>query len=180
MLVALVTTAMAAAQPSLHTELVTLEKLVEAERWTDAAKLSRQIDARIAKDAPLEVFDGRALAAPAQGLGIYHELPDGVVRGDDLYVYAQIRGHSLREIEAWHELHLVSDLVVLDAEGGELARDTAFGESKFRSRAAHRDTFVNIAVRVHGLPGGKYRIRLVVHDRIGGKDGSVEIPFAIR
>jgi hypothetical protein len=56
----------------------------------------------------------------------------------------------------------------------------AFGESRFRARAAHRDTFVNIALRVHGLPAGKYRIVLVVHDEIGHKKGSVEIPFVMR
>jgi hypothetical protein len=179
MLGALFVAALTAVQPSLHPDLVALGKLVETERWADAARLAREVEARIAKQAPLEVIDGRALAAPADGLGIYHELPDGLVRGDELYLYAQVRGHALRKIEAWHELHLVSDLIVLDAKGRELARDMAFGESRFRARAVHRDTFVNIALRVRGLPAGKYRVVLVVHDVIGHKEGSVEIPFVM-
>jgi hypothetical protein len=167
----------APAEATLAVELLGLERAVSRSAWGEAVTLARAIEARLADKAPLEVTDGQALAEPASGLGIYHRLADGVVRQSELYLYAQVRNHGVRQVTAGHELHLVSDLIVLDALGNELARDDAFGESRFVARAVPRDTFVNIALRVTGLDAGAYVARLVVHDRIGGKSRSVDIPF---
>lgn len=165
--------------PPLGKEIGRLPALIKAGRWTEASALARSIEAHIAQMAPLEVFDGQALKEPAMGLGIYERLDDGLVAGEELFLYAQVRNHGLQAKKNGYELVLVSDLIVLDAKGKELARDEGFGESRFTAHARHRDAFVNIALRAKGLPSGKYIARLVVHDRIKRSSGRVDIPFAM-
>ena len=133
----------------------------------------------LAEKAPLEVLDGRLLRAPAEGLGIYREAPRGRVRGPEIFRYAHVRNHLSRRVRQGYQLHLVTDLIVLDEEGGVLASDKAFGVSRYTSRTEHRDTFVNIGVKSAGLPPGNYTMRLVIHDRVGGKVGKVEIPVVM-
>ena len=154
-----------------------LKKLIKKNELSAAAAELRTISQEVEKQAPLEIVDARILYKPAEGLGIYKPLPLGRVMGDELYIYAQLRQHNLRQKGNRWELHLVSDLIILDENGAELARDEGFGESRFSARAEHRDTFVNIAVRAVGLPDGDYRVRLVIHDRIGKKSAQVEMPF---
>ena len=166
-------------QSDLATNLGALAKQVAAKNWVQAAATNRRLDRLIADLAPLEVPDIQVLAVPPQGLGMYTPLYKGVVRSPEILIYAQVRNHGLRSVHGFYELHLVSDLVVLDAAGKELGRDEALGESRYTARAMHRDTFVLIAVRTQGLPAGKYRIRLILHDRISKKRAQAETPFVI-
>ena len=78
--------------------------------WPGALQLIRELEARVAARAPLEVLDGQVLSEPAQGLGIYKLLAGGVVPGPELYLYAQVRNHGVRASAAGYELHLSSDL----------------------------------------------------------------------
>jgi hypothetical protein len=174
----LLSVALLAADLPLAKESDALKRAIVARDVVATAAAARDIERAAALLAPLEVFDGQALATPPEGLGIYDPLPNGVVRSEELFFYAQVRNHTVRTLPGgWHELHLVTDLVVIDAEGAEVARDMAFGESRFTARAVHRDTFVVIALRVKGLPAGRYRVRLVVHDQVSARKGEVEIPF---
>ena len=161
-----------------------LERRVQAGDWAGAAELSREIERAVADRAPLQIVDLQVLGAPPEGLGMYTELFGGEVRGEDLYVYAQVRNHAIRAAHGFHELHLVTDLVLLDAKGAELARDPALGESRFNARTPHRDTFVVIALRTAGLAPGDYRLRVVLHDEIarargGDRSAAKEVSFRI-
>lgn len=176
----LVTSVLAAGpQTSLEQGTLRLTELIKKQAWSDAALQARELEAAVAARAPLGVSSGRLLTRPAEGLGIYEEAKGGLVRGEEMFFYAEVRHYGLRPVDKRFLLHLRSDIIVLDEAGQELARDEGFGESRFTARARHRDTFVNIAVRATGLPRGKYRMRLVIHDKIGGKRGQVEIPFGI-
>ncbi|MBI5507795.1 MAG: hypothetical protein HY903_03470 [Deltaproteobacteria bacterium] len=169
-----------AAEVPLERELAAVKKTLASGDRLAAAGAARDLERAVAVRAPLEVFDGRALIAPAFGLGMYDPVQGGVVRGDELFLYAQVRNHTTRALAGgWYEVQLESDLIVLDAAGAELARDIGFGESRFTARAVHRDTFVNVALRTKGLATGSYRVRLVVHDKATSRTGEVEIPFAI-
>ncbi len=160
-------------------DVATLKRLVAEESWAEAAALARSLDARIGERAPLVVTDRQALAAPPQGYGMYVPAHGGVIRHGELFLYAEVQNHGNRQTAAGFELHLVSDLIVLDGAGQEIARDPAFAASRFTAATPHRDTFVVVALRTRGLPPGKYRARLQIHDRIGKKRGEVEIPFQI-
>jgi hypothetical protein len=163
----------AAAEPRVY------EKQAAAGKWGDAAATARALEATAAAKAPLEVVDVQLLGAPPEGLGMYTPLPDARARGPEVYLYAQVRNHGLRETHGFFELHLVSELVIYDASGAELARDTNFGESRFTARVPHRDTFVVIALRPAGLPSGEYRVQLVLHDEIGKKSGKGETRLVV-
>ncbi|OGQ85897.1 MAG: hypothetical protein A2289_24825 [Deltaproteobacteria bacterium RIFOXYA12_FULL_58_15] len=158
-----------------------LSKLVAQEKWDKAAEWVRLIETRVSERAALEVIDGQVLVKPPAGLGIYERAGGGVVRGDEVYLYAQVRNHQVRQLGEGFELHLVTDLIIYDAdaENVEIARDSGYGESRFVARTPHRDTFVVIALRRKGLPSGAYVVRLVVHDRIGKNRGNIDIPFKI-
>ena len=148
----------------------------------DAARAHREAfeqERALAEKAPLEVLDGRLLREPAAGLGIYSEVRGGRVAGPEIFLYAHVRNHLSRRVRRGYQLHLVTDLIVLDEAGGVLATDRGFGVSRYTSRTEHRDTFVNIGVKSAGLPPGNYTMRLVIHDRIGGKVGEVEIPVVM-
>jgi hypothetical protein len=170
---------LALAAPDVGELLKSLGADAKAGRWSKVARQVRELEMVARREAPLEVTDGQALAAPAEGLGIYKPLEGGVVRASELFLYAQVANHGLRAVEGGYELHLVSDLIVLTEDGTEIARDSGFGESRFTAKAPHRDTFVNVALKVTGLPKGKYRIKLVIHDKVSEKVGSTEIPFAM-
>ena len=157
-----------------------LEAALKQRQWAEAAHLGRRIEMLAGIRAPLELVDVAILNAPAEGLGLYSPAFKGEVRGDELYLYAQVRNHGVREVHGFFELHLVSDIVILDGKGKEIARDEGFGESRFSSRVPHRDTFVMIALRVKGLSAGNYRIRLKLHDKVGKKESQRDVPFMIR
>ncbi len=148
-------------------------------QWGTAHRRVATLERDLARKAPLEVLDGRLLREPAAGLGIYEPAKNGEVQGADIYLYAHVRNHSSRKSPGGHELHLVTDLVVLSPGGETLAEDKGFGVSRFTSRTEHRDTFVNVGIKSRGLPPGRYVFKLVIHDRIGGKQGAVTIPVVV-
>lgn len=147
--------------------------------WTAAAKTARQLERDVATHAPLEIVDIQVLGQLPEGLGLYTPLFAGEVRGEEIFIYAQVRNHGIRTVAGRSELHLVSDLVILDGAGKELARDEAFGESRFNARAVHRDTFVLIGLRTKGLGKGAYEARIVLHDEISKKVTRAAVKFRI-
>jgi len=168
---------------ALHGRELALEtaRLLEGACAPVALARVRALESELAQKAALEVADGRLLRAPAAAFGVYEPAPGNIVAGKEIYLYATVRNFGSRSLpDGTYELHLVSDLVILDAVGAELARDTGFGESRFAAHTPHRDTFVNIAVAAKGLPPGDYRARLVIHDRVLGKQGEVEVPLHVR
>jgi hypothetical protein len=168
---------LAAAPPTDLTQLY--REHAAAGRWREAAAEARKLETAAAQKAPLEIPDIQLLAAPPEGLGMYTPLADGVARGKEVYLYAQVRNHGMREALGFFELHLVSELVFFDAEGTEVARDKSFGESRYAARVPQRDTFVVIALSPKGLPSGAYRIQLVLHDEIGKKEGTGEVRLKV-
>ena len=156
-----------------------LQELVAKGDWGRAHHSATDLERQLAKKAPLEVLDGQLLAGPAAGLGIYEPAANAQIRGEDIYLYAHVRNQVSRKSARGYELFLETDLLVLDRKGEVLAEDRGFGVSRFHSRSEHRDTFVNIGVKSKGLPPGDYIFRLIIHDRFGGKEGSVEIPVVM-
>ena len=163
--------------PQPGSQIGIIRSLILAEKWSEALELTRDLERDLVKRAHLEVFHGKVLESPPEGLGMYKEAPGGVVKGKEIFLYAQVRNHGVRQKNKKYEIHLVSDLLVLDAQGAELARDEAFGKSHFFADVAHEQTFVLVALKAAGLPGGDYTMRLVVHDRIGDKSSQVDIPL---
>lgn len=156
-----------------------LTQSVAAGEWSRAHELLRALELELASVAPLRLFDGQVLVAPPAGLGMYEAAPKGAIGGDELFLYAQVQQHMLRPSRGGYELSLASDLVLLGAAGEELARDEDLGRSAFWAKAAHRDTFVVVALRVKGLAAGPYRARWTVRDTLGGKQATIELPFTM-
>lgn len=165
-------------QPGAQTTAA-LTQAVAGGEWTRAHELLRALELELASVAPLRLCDGQVLVAPPAGLGMYEVAPKGVIRGDELYLYVQVQQHTLRPERGGFELSLASDLVLLGADGAELARDADLGRSAFWAKAAHRDTFVVVALRVKGLAAGAYRARWTVRDTLGGKHATIELPFTM-
>ncbi|MBJ80157.1 MAG: hypothetical protein CMH60_02450 [Myxococcales bacterium] len=158
-------------------EVGVIRSLILAEKWNEALAITRQLEDSLVQRAHLEVKNGKVLAEPPAGLGMYKELPGGLVKEAEIYLYAEVENHRIREKGGNYEIHLVSDLFVLDAQGNELARDEAFGESRFSAKTRHEKTFVLIALKSAGLPTGNYTMRLLVHDKIGNKSSQIDIPL---
>jgi len=154
--------------------------LVDRGDWVAVGRVLREIEAGVSQHAPLEVVDGRALLAPAAGLGVYRPLPQNTLRGPEIFLYAQVRNHGQRVVANGFEQHLVTDLEVLGETGESLVRDNAFGVSRFTSRVRHRDTYINVALKAAGLPSGKFTMRLHLRDRVGKKQGQIDIPLVVR
>src|SRR5438045_2327555 len=81
-----------------------------AGRWAEAATVARRLEAAAAAKAPLAIPDIELLASPPEGLGMYTPLEGGVARGKEIYLYAQVENHGLREAGGFYELDLVSEL----------------------------------------------------------------------
>lgn len=180
MLATLALSALLAQAPGgIDATLALLQKQVRAKNWDAAAQALRALEAEVTPRAALEVTDIRVLAAEPRGLGIYSVPFDDVVRTEEIFLYAQVRNHALREAHGFYEVHLSTDLAIVDAEGREIGRDENLGESRFNARAPHRDTFVVIALRTKGLPKGPYTARMTLRDRIGGKSATADVVFRI-
>ena len=132
--------------PQPGSQIGIIRSLILAEKWSEALELTRDLERDLVKRAHLEVFHGKVLESPPEGLGMYKEAPGGVVKGKEIFLYAQVRNHGVRQKNKKYEIHLVSDLLVLDAQGAELARDEAFGKSHFFADVAHEQTFVLVAL----------------------------------
>ena len=158
---------------------LSVDSLLAEGKYAEAHQRAFSQERKAAMKAPLEVSDGQLLTEPAVALGIYKKARNGRVSGKEIYLYAQVRNHRSRKVGKRFELHLVSDLLVLDKKGNELASDLGFGESRYLAAVEHRDTFVNIALKSAGLPRGDYIFRLVVNDQVGNKRGSVDIPVVM-
>ena len=156
-----------------------VEGLLAEGKYAQAHHRAFNLERKAALTAPLAVMDGQLLREPAVALGVYKKARNQRVSGKEIFLYAQVRNHHSRKTRQGFELHLVSDLLVLDKKGNELASDQAFGESRYVASVEHRDTFVNIALKSGGLPSGEYVFRLVVNDRIGNKKGHVDIPVVM-
>lgn len=163
----------------LKQEMVLLRNQIDKQNWKQALEVCRLIERTLAEKAPLKISDAQVLLEPADGLGMYKKAPNGVVHQNEVYLYAQVQNHCLKKTPKGFELYLVSDLIVFDSQGNELVRDVGFGTSRFEAAVPHRDTFVNIAVRATGLPQGKYRVRLLIHDRIGNKKDHADVWFEV-
>jgi hypothetical protein len=165
------------------TNLAALDKTLASHladnKWAAAVQTLRDMESIISKHAPLEIIDGAILMQPASGLGLYKPVFKGEVKGDELFLYAQVRHHGIRRVHDHFELHLVSDIIVLDKQGKEIARDEGFGESRFSARVPHRDTFVMVALRVKGLAAGRYTVRLVLKDKVANKSTQRDFPFVL-
>ncbi len=158
---------------------VSVDGLLAHGKYAEAHQRAFLLERKAARKAPLEVSDGQLLKEPAVALGVYKKARSSLVSGKEIYLYAQVRNHRSRKVGKRFELHLVSDLLVLDKEGKELASDKGFGESRYMAFVEHRDTFVNVGLKSTGLPRGDYIFRLVVTDRVGNKSGSVDIPVVM-
>ena len=180
MLLALMLVVAAATQDDPGALAKQVSRAIADGKWTEAAALTTKLDRAIAAKAPLIVVDGHVLYEPPQGYGLYNAAADGVPTNDELILYAEVHEHGLRQTTNGFELYLTSDLIVLDSEGHELARDENFGEQRFTAKAANRDTFVTAAVSTKGLPTGRYVARWVIHDRVGEKVATTDIPFGIK
>ncbi len=166
------------AAPGVDHELVELQAAIKVKDWQQTVRWAQALEQRAAGLAPVELRDMQILMQPPEGLGLYHPLVQGTVRGDEIYLYAQVANHTVRPLPGdWYEVHLTSDLYLFDSEGQELARDVGLGESRLVARTPHRDTFVVIALKVKGLPTGEYRVRLAVHDVATKREASAEQRF---
>ena len=102
----------AADAQGLDGEMVKLAKLIEARDWQAAAPVARWIEARIAAQAPLEVYDGQVLGRPGVDRGIYEPLPNSEVTGAEMIFYAQIRNHQQKRIVS-HLFQKVERLILM-------------------------------------------------------------------
>lgn len=156
-----------------------LQQQIAHGKWTEAAETVRLLDMAVAQKAPLVVTDAHMLKEVPDGMGIYTAIADGVVRTDEALFYAEVHEHSVRKNGNRYEIWLVSDFVITDANGKEIAKDDNFGEQRFSAATPHRDTYLTSVLRVVGLPSGRYNVRWTIRDRIGEKAGTVTIPFVI-
>lgn len=151
----------------------------EETQLKELAALYAQID-NLSQKAPLNINKITLLTAPAEGRGIYQELR-GPAHSEELYLYAQLQNHTIREVEPErYEIHLSSDIAIYDEDGTLLVQDRGFGRSHFFAKTKHRETYVNIAIRAHGIPDGRYTLKLTVTDILSGKKANASVPFAVQ
>lgn len=165
--------------PTFAEEQKALAGAIKAGDWQQASRQAARLEQKLGELAPLEIVDLQILASPPQGLGMYQPLTGGKAYVDEVFIYAHVRNHGHRRIGDFWQLHLSSDLRILDAKGKALAEEKNFGQSQYSARVAHRDTMVVIALRIKGLDPGAYTLELGLHDRISKKKTQGRVPFIV-
>jgi hypothetical protein len=153
-----------------------------ARRHTLAARHLRQAAVQLGQQGLLDVRNA-AFCSQVDSYGIYKRVSAGadeLQAGQEVLLYAEVENFlSKTQPEGFHT-SLASRYEIADEQGEIVARQD-FPPLEETCRNQRRDFFIQHRMWIpKTLPRGRYRLRLVLTDNHGQKQGEAHLPFAIR
>jgi len=118
--------------------------------------------------------------APAKGYGQYTPRGSASFTADEpLTVYAEPVGYGFSPSDTGYSYSLQASYRLLNTTGQVLAAQDGFAEFSGTTRSAKRELPASMSFQFSGLPAGDYVLEATFADTIGGKSGTISLPFSI-
>ncbi len=117
---------------------------------------------------------------PAAGYGQYTPRTSASFAADEpLTVYAEPVGYGFSSSDAGYSYSLQASYRLLNTTGQVLASQDGFADFSGTTRSAKRELPTSLSFQFSGLPVGDYTLETTFNDKIGGKSGTISLPFSI-
>ena len=127
---------------------------------------------------PLTIRKAIFVEGPATGFGSYIPREDNTFRsGETLHLYVEPIGFSYRPHGRLNAVDLSFDLAIYDEAGEELFKQERFSGFQYQGREKVRELYVNMEIKVTGLPSGSYTVGVTTRDLVTGDLGEFRLPF---
>lgn len=147
-----------------------------------AAALTEATEAATAawEAAPLGFSKALFVTAPAGGYGQYEPRDGSKFAADEtLHVYAEPVAYAISEQDGTFSYALSANFRLLNPTGQVLAESADFASFSKKTRSASRELSTSLSFQFSGLPSGTYALEVEFNDRIGGKSGTINLPFSV-
>lgn len=158
-----------------------LQESQQALKAGDTAKALERADKAVFslwQQAPFKVAYWTLQKGKAGGYGIYQPREDNVYLKDEpIYIYIEPWAYKLAQLAPdVFGLALAMDAYVMDTSGKVLFGKENFLKMAKKSHRRARQMYINVTMNLTGAPAGKYIIKLVVKDLVGGGQSAIRVP----
>lgn len=116
----------------------------------------------------------------AAGYGQYTPRAGASFAADEpLTIYAEPVGYGFSSSDAGYSYSLQASYRLLNTTGQVLASQDGFADFSGTTRSAKRELPTSLSFQFSGLPVGDYTLETTFNDKIGGKSGTISLPFSI-
>lgn len=158
-----------------------LQESQQALKAGDTAKALERADQAVFslwQQAPFKVAYWTLQEKPAGGYGIFQPRKDNIYLGSEpIYIYIEPWAYKLAQLGPQvFGLALAMDAYVMDTSGKVLFGKENFLKVAKKSHRRVRQMYINVTLNLTGAPAGKYVIKLVVKDLVGGGQSAIRVP----
>lgn len=130
--------------------------------------------------SPLAFTAANFAEAPATGYGAYTARSSNAFNsGDALIVYAEPVGYGFKSSADAFEYSLSASYRLLNTTGQVLAEGNDFAQFSGTAHSMKRELPASLSFNFGGLPIGNYKLEVMFKDEVGGKSGTISLPFSI-
>lgn len=156
-----------------------------AEKGGDHAASIEALEQALEKvrvEAPLSAKPFLLVTQPAKYFGDYTPRANAAFRGGEAqYFYMEPKNLvNLRTAAGAYEPAFDVDLQILTAAGQVVASQERFAAFRLPTKSPVQDIFLNLEVKLSGVPPGEYKVRFVVRDANSKKTLSVTQPITMK
>jgi len=131
--------------------------------------------------APLAVRNVTFVAEQPEGYGQYQPRGEDVFEAvDPILLYCEPVGYTVVGGGNSYKFGLSADFVIQDESGQVLGGQEKFGQWQIVSRSFVTEFMMFFTLNLKGLPQGKYKLVVTLHDLNSDKNIAFDKPFAIR
>ena len=131
--------------------------------------------------APLAVRNVTFVAEQPEGYGQYQPRGEDVFEAvDPILLYCEPVGYTVVGGGDSYKFGLSADLVIQDESGQVLGGQKKFGQWQIVGRSFVTEFMMFFTLNLKGLPQGKYKLMVTLHDLNSDKTVTFDKPFAIR
>lgn len=150
-------------------------------QYVDTVLLLREALVQVWNQAPLTVRNINYVADQPSAYGIYQPYDgDEFDPVNPIMLYCEPIGYTVKKQGEIYTFALSADFSVADEQGDILGGQQNFGRWSMRSRAFNTEFMMYFTFNLKGLPPGRYKLMVTLHDLNSTKTAAFEKGFKIR
>ena len=142
---------------------------------------ARQVLLAVWDELPLTVRNVALTDGPPAGYGDYtvHQ-GNSFKPGETIEIYAEVLGYGFKDNgDGTFSRLLDADLALVDATGTTVARKAKFISTAQTSHQKVLESDLAFNVTLSAFAAGAYKLQFTVHDQVGGKETSFDVPVTL-
>ncbi len=154
------------------------QQALKAGDTATALKKADQATFSLWQQAPFKVAYWTLQKGKAGGYGMFQPREDNVyLKNEPIYIYIEPWAYKLAQLAPdVFGLALAMDAYILDNSGNVLLGKENFLKVAKKSHRRARQMYINVTMNLTDAPAGKYIIKLVVKDLVGGGQSTIRVP----